>query len=213
MQSVQEGYDQWASFYDRSENKTRDLEEKALMQSLPAETIGHALELGCGTGKNTIHLAERCRSLTAVDFSAGMIQKAKQKLEGKTVSFLNFDLTGSWPLTPNSFDWVGGSLFLEHLPDLRNYFAQASAVLREGGLLYCGELHPFKQYAGSKARFDNEKGTTVLDCFTHHISEYLEAASVAGLVLLSLKEYFDEGETSVPPRILSLLFQKPIAVR
>ena len=33
-------------------------------------------------------------------------------------------------------------------------FGQARKVLRANGLFYIGELHPFKQYQGSKARFE-----------------------------------------------------------
>ena len=76
------------------------------------------------------------------------------------------------------------------------------------GYVYIGELHPFKQYAGSKARFDTSNGEQVLDCFNHHISDLIDAAANFGFKLIFLKEYFDDNDKNNIPRILTLLFQK-----
>ncbi len=42
--------------------------------------------------------------------------------------------------------------------------------------MYIGELHPFKQYAGSKARFNTEAGEQVVNCYNHHITDFTDAA-------------------------------------
>ena len=40
------------------------------------------MELGCGTGKNTVWLAGRARALVALDFSDGMLTRARERLAG-----------------------------------------------------------------------------------------------------------------------------------
>ncbi|MFN8165645.1 MAG: class I SAM-dependent methyltransferase [Bacteroidia bacterium] len=74
---TKEAYNLWANQYDTNENKTRDLEALSLRETLSQMYFNHALELGCGTGKNTEWLVERVNTLTAVDFSTEMLAKAK----------------------------------------------------------------------------------------------------------------------------------------
>ena len=57
QESVQHGYNQWAASYDAVENKTRDLDKTATQTVLKDISFSNILELGCGTGKNTIWLA------------------------------------------------------------------------------------------------------------------------------------------------------------
>jgi hypothetical protein len=80
--------------------------------------------------------------------------------------------------------------------------------LQKEGFLYIGELHPFKQYQGSKARFETNDGIQVVECYNHHISDFTSAAERNGLTLLHLREYFDDGNHNSLPRIISMLFKK-----
>src|SRR4249920_1432149 len=73
-------YDRWASQYDTNENKTRDLEAIALRESLANVEFNNCLEMGCGTGKNTIWLLQKAKRVMAVDFSKEMLAHAKEKI-------------------------------------------------------------------------------------------------------------------------------------
>ncbi len=99
-------------------------------------------------------------------------------------------------------------MVLEHIENLDDIFTKTNNALKDGGYIYIGELHPFKQYTGSKARFDTAEGTQVVECYNHHISEFLDAAKKYNFHLTKLDEHFDDGNKSDIPRILSLLFQK-----
>jgi len=68
-------------------------------------------------------------------------------------------------------------------------------------------LHPFKQYAGTKARFDTDDGQQVVECFNHHISEFMQTAKKYQLMPVDIREYFDDNDTNEIPRILSILLQ------
>ncbi|MCG7859518.1 SAM-dependent methyltransferase, partial [Flavihumibacter sediminis] len=80
------------------------------------------------------------------------------------------------------------------------------AVMQPNGYVYVGELHPFKQYTGTKARFETAEGQQVVTCFNHHLGEFYAAAKAQGFELVELKEWFDEDNRDMP-RILSLLFR------
>ena len=49
--NVREAYNAWSATYDAVENKTRDLEARALRESVSAAEALDILEIGCGTGK------------------------------------------------------------------------------------------------------------------------------------------------------------------
>ena len=203
---VQEGYNQWAETYDSMINKTRDADEKATQTVLATIPLNKVLECGCGTGKNTAWLAQKVVSLTAMDFSEAMLQKAAEKVEASSVTFVQADLTGRWPFEREAFDAVTSNLVLEHIENLAPVFGEAARVLKKGGYFFVSELHPVKQYGGSKARFEKEGKTQVLPCFVHHASDYFAAATSAGLQCHRLDEWFDEDAEI--PRLLSFLFQK-----
>jgi ubiquinone/menaquinone biosynthesis C-methylase UbiE len=202
-------YNEWADTYDEVVNKTRDIEARALRQIFSPIAFENILEAGCGTGKNTSFLLTRGEQILSVDFSQEMLRKAMQKVSDPKVKFMACDLKQPWPFETHHFDLVSFSLVLEHIESLDYIFHQAYEVLRAGGMLYLGELHPFKQYAGSKARFETSSGETrVLDCFVHHASDYFNAASNAGFRCDLLQEWFDE-EVSEIPRVLTMVFTKP----
>jgi ubiquinone/menaquinone biosynthesis C-methylase UbiE len=205
---VKAAYSQWAAIYDTNKNRTRDLEALALRQLLQGQRFLQGLELGCGTGKNTEFLAEICEKLTALDITPAMLAQAQQKVQAKHVEFRVMDLLETWDLPEAQYDLAVFSLVLEHIQDLAPIFQQLYECLRTGGMVYIGELHPFKQYTGTQARFETEQGVELVPCYLHHVSDFVGAATAAGFQLKHIAEQFDEGERNLP-RILNLLFTKP----
>lgn len=205
---VRTAYNSWAEQYDSNRNRTRDMEALVLRKTLSHLPAHSCLEIGCGTGKNTVWLMENCTTVTAVDLSEQMLEKAKQKIQSTQVSFVQADITGNWSFAQPLYQLITFSLVLEHIEHLEPIFKKAAAVLEPGGFVYVGELHPFKQYTGTKARFDTPEGRQVVPCFNHHISDFYAAAKSAGLKLVNMNEYFDEDDRNGVPRVLSLLFQK-----
>jgi ubiquinone/menaquinone biosynthesis C-methylase UbiE len=205
--NVRQAYDVWASDYDAVENKTRDLEAKALRESVSMFENLDVLEIGCGTGKNTEWLVSKAKHLVAADFSAEMIARAKAKIAAGNAEFRNFDLRDRWEFTENQFDLITCSLALEHIENIDFVFGEAHKVLRTEGLFYIGELHPFKQYQGSKARFDTATGVFELECFVHHISEFFAAAMDNDFLCVHLKEWFDDDDKNATPRLLTMIFK------
>ncbi|WP_224998788.1 class I SAM-dependent methyltransferase [Cesiribacter sp. SM1] len=205
---VKQAYNLWAQQYDTNVNKTRDLEALALRTVLARIDFSSCLEIGCGTGKNTAWLITKARELMAVDLSEEMLQKAKEKIAADAVVFQQADITKAWQFTSKKWELISFSLVLEHIQDLEHIFSEASRKIAAGGYIYIGELHPFKQYTGSKARFDTEEGQQVVSCFNHHVTDFTGAAKKWGFEIADISEYFDDNDRNTIPRILSLLLKK-----
>ena len=94
--NVHNAYNSWSEQYDTNVNKTRDLEAKAIAETLPKLTFNNRLEIGCGTGKNTEFLITKAKQVTAVDLSEKMLEKAKQKNNEQNVNFIQADITKDW---------------------------------------------------------------------------------------------------------------------
>jgi len=207
--SIQDSYNEWSETYDSNENLTRDLDEKVTREALSNVRFKSILEIGCGTGKNTAMLVQLGERVHALDFSQGMIEKAREKVKAENVRFEMADLTRKWNCESGTYDLVLCNLVLEHIADLAHIFAEAARVLEAGGQFLINELHPFRQYQGTKARFQKtESGTVEVDSFVHHISDFMNAASTSGLKLVRLNEYWHEADAGKPPRLISFLFVK-----
>lgn len=206
--SIQNAYNGWSQTYDTDHNLTRDLDQQVLLDALSNRRFDFILEIGCGTGKNTPFLAEVGTRVHALDFSEGMLSKAREKVTAENVRFSVADLTQSWPCEDGAYDLIVCNLVLEHIEDLPFIFSEAFRVLSQGGKLLVNELHPFRQYEGKKARFDKEEGVTEIPAFMHHISEFVNAASNNGLRLARLHEYWHAHDSGKLPRIISFQFEK-----
>lgn len=206
--NVEQAYNSWAAQYDTNKNRTRDLEAVGLRATLADVLFEACLEIGCGTGKNTEWLVRKAMHVTAVDLSSEMLERARKKVSSNKVVFQQADITQPWQFATQVYDLVTFSLVLEHILKLDFIFEQTAAALKPGGYVYIGELHPFKQYTGTRARFDTDEGRQEVACYTHHVSEFTQIAKKHGLKLIDLNEYFDDGDRTGIPRILTLLLQK-----
>jgi malonyl-CoA O-methyltransferase len=205
---IQNAYNEWSETYDADENLTRDLDRDVTRNVLDHTHFESILEIGCGTGKNTVFLAQIGTSVRAVDFSQGMIEKAKGKVQAENVRFSMMDITQPWDFQIQSFDLIVCNLVLEHIRDLSFVFSEAARTLRPTGKFFINELHPFRQYDGKKARFYRNEEKVEVDAFIHNISDFWNAATSNGLMLVKLNEYWHEADQNKLPRIISFLFER-----
>lgn len=207
--SIQKAYDDWSASYDTDENLTRDLDQQVTREAMEDRHFQSILEIGCGTGKNTVFLSQIATSVHAIDFSEGMIQKAREKVRAENIRFSVANLTERWPCEAQAYDLIVCNLVLEHIEDLSFIFDEAFRVLRQGGTFLLNELHPFRQYQGKMARFQSGEGTLEIPAFVHHISDFTTSASNSGLKLLTLGEWWHaQDQQNKPPRLVSFLFEK-----
>ncbi len=206
--NVREAYQEWSQQYDTNQNKTRDLEATALRSVLSKLELNKVLEFGCGTGKNTVWFEQNAKEILSADFSEAMIAKATEKIKSPKVQFTIADINKAWDFTNLEFDLISFSLVLEHIENLDVVFSKIDKITQTGSKVYIGELHPFKQYAGSKARYSTPEGEQLVTCYTHNVSDFIHAANKYGFSLIELEEWFDDNDRTQIPRILTLLFKK-----
>lgn len=89
-----------------------------------------ALELGCGEGLITRHVATLFRKVEAVDGSSAYIERAKALVPGN-VSF-HHGLVEDFE-TSTSFDWIIAGGLLEHLADPKSVLKKAKNLLAPHG--------------------------------------------------------------------------------
>lgn len=205
--NIQTAYNEWSEIYDSNDNLTRDLDQKITRDTFTNQQFDSILELGCGTGKNTAFLVQIGKNVHALDFSQGMIEKAKEKVLAGNIRFSMADLTKQWPCENEAYDLITCNLVMEHIQDLNHIFSEAARTLCPGGKFFINELHPFKQYRGTKGRFERGEEIIEVEAFTHHISDFTNAAAANNLKLKKFNEYWHEADQNKPPRLVSFVFE------
>lgn len=206
---IARSYDAWARTYDSDPNATRDLDAAVVRAAGLALQGRDVVELGCGTGKNTVFLAQHARSLVGLDFSPGMLGQARRRIGDAHVRFVQHDIRKPWPLADESSDIVVANLVLEHVQELGRIFAEVARILRPGGELLICELHPERQRRGAQAQFQDAATGAVrlIEAHRHTTAEYVNQGIAAGLRLVQVGEWLEDGAPDgAPPRLLSLSF-------
>ncbi len=97
-------YDATMPFYQNSKRTTQHF----LSRFLPYWQNGIVLDVGCGTGLQTLEFAQKAKKVFALDLVEGLLRKAKHKVRARgfrNVEFMNGDATRI-PLMSSSVDYV-----------------------------------------------------------------------------------------------------------
>lgn len=137
-------YDGLAADYDREQLCTSvsivHKAEYALFEARLPSLVSppdRVLEIGAGTGIFTLPIARRCREVTAVDISEGMLEILAGKAEKDGLSNIRtiagnaetIDLGGSWTV-------ACAFSSLEYMADLPAFFRRLADHIEPGGTLY-----------------------------------------------------------------------------
>lgn len=188
---TRDGYDRWAEIYDDEANPLVMIEEGEVSRAL-GEVAGLAiLDVGCGTGRHAVRLANAGARVTGVDFSTGMLEKARAKPGAEAVRFIQQDASGSLPFEAATFDRVISCLVIDHVRDLAAFFGELHRVCRGDGFIVVSVMHPAMMLKGVQARFhDPRTGARVFpESVPNQISDYVMAALEAGLRIQHLSEH------------------------
>jgi malonyl-CoA O-methyltransferase len=193
---IRVGYDRWSEIYDHEANPLIGLEEPVVKDALGDVAGLEVLDLGCGTGRHTLWMANAGASVTAIDFSEGMMEKARAKAGAEKVRFLVHDLHERLPFDDGSFDRVVSGLVLEHLHDMAPFFSEARRVLKPGGRAVVSGMHPAMFLRDVRARFrDPATGEKVEPGSVEHtIGDVVMAAVRAGFALAGIDERAPDAE-------------------
>ena len=209
--SIANAYSAWSVSYDSDRNWTRDLDAEVTRHLLTGISFPVVIEAGCGTGKNTGFFCDVADEVHALDFSEGMLKVARQRVRSPKVRFHPVDLSSDWPCREACAHLVSFNLVLEHMESLTPVLKIAARCLVPGGTVLISELHPFKQYQNSQARFTDALGQEIkVQAYTHHVSDFFRAAEEVGLALVKFNEWWHpEDPARSVPRLATFLFQRP----
>lgn len=215
-----EAYDLWASVYDTDGNFLQAIDSIEMQSFLPRavslleqdlnwqnnadETAPRnlkAVDLGCGTGRNTLNLLPipLLTTIVGLEFSPRMLEIARQKCTAalstlpaqvtgrKIVTFHEFDILKQRtpPHDTLGADLLISTLVLEHIP-LQSFFACVARILRPGGLLILTNMHSHMGSISQAGFVDPKTGDKVRPMsYAHGVGDVLGSAKVAGLEVVS----------------------------
>jgi malonyl-CoA O-methyltransferase len=188
---TRQGYDSWAEIYDHDDNPLIALEAAEVARQLDEVRGLRIADLGCGTGRHALALAAAGAQVTAVDFSEGMLAKARAKPGAERVRFVQHDLETPLPLESAAFDRVTCCLVLDHVAELGGLFREMGRLCTAEGFVLISAMHPAIMLRGVQARFtDPATGRVTRPAsVANQISDYVMAATRAGLTFDHLSEH------------------------
>lgn len=200
---TQQGYDLWSEIYDDEDNPLIKLEEEEVRRHLGPIAGCSIADIGCGTGRHAIAMAEAGANVTAVDFSDGMLEKAKAKPGAGGIRFIRHDIAEPLPFDTGQFEIVINCLVTDHVANLESLFTELGRICRPDGFILVSAFHPAMAMANVQARFTDPKTgiKTSLDSETHQVSDYIMAAVGAGLQIRHVSEHLvDDALIARSPR-------------
>lgn len=193
----------WAHIYDDEDNTLMALETPRFRRLLGDVRGLTVADIGCGTGRHALVMAEAGATVMAVDFSVGMLAKARAKPGAAAVHFVQHDLVTGLPFVSRSCDGVTCCLVLEHIADLERALGEMARICRVGGFVLISDLHPAMRLLGRQAQFtDPATGRQIRPAsVAHQLSDYVMAATRAGLCIDHMSEHMvDEALAARSPR-------------
>src|SRR5829696_579176 len=131
-----QGWDAYAPFYDWENAQTLGRRDVPFWQRMASRAEGQVLELGCGTGRVSIPLANAGVDIVGVDRSAPMLERARKRTKSNGVRFVRADIR-ALPFGDGSFPSViapyGILQSLIRPRDLTATLASVARVVAPGG--------------------------------------------------------------------------------
>jgi len=188
--NLEEGYAQWAQVYDQQANALIAVEEKLTEPILQSLTFNYVLDLGTGTGRYALRLAQNGARVVALDQSEAMLTVARERAAkaGINLFFDQHDLEEELPIGDDTFDLVISALTLSHVEDLGLVASEAYRVLKPGGHFLITDFHPRIIDEGWRAQFTSAGITYLLPTASHTRESYTDALTEAGFTITTLQE-------------------------
>ncbi|MBF0545894.1 MAG: class I SAM-dependent methyltransferase [Candidatus Riflebacteria bacterium] len=200
---TKDGYDLWSQIYDSEDNPLISLESENLPPLLESVSGLNILDVGCGTGRQSFRLSELGATVCGIDFSDGMLEKARRKPNAEKVKFVFHDFNQGLPFTSDLFDVVISCLVFDHVKDPLPLMKEMRRVCKPSGEIIISVMHPAMMLLGVQARFTHPGSGMQIrpESASNKISDYVMASQKSGLKIEFIGEYeVDEKLCERSPR-------------
>ncbi len=160
----EEGYNLAAGVYDENENYLNSFEQGEFIPLLGALADKKVLDVGAGTGRLSLPLANRGAYVTALDVSPKMLELIKNPNIETVVGDAE-----SLPFENNTFDIVTAAFLIVHLKDPTRFFDEAYRVLKDGGILAVTNINQ-----KTPPQVKTKQGKIIIESFYHRPEKILE---------------------------------------
>lgn len=192
--SSEDGYNLAAKEYDKNENYLNSFEQGELVPLLGSLAGKAVLDVGAGTGRLSLPMANRGAQVTAVDVSPKMLELLKRK-NNKIITQVGD--AERLDFADETFDIVTASFLIVHLKDPTRFFDEAYRVLKDGGILAVTNIN---QKTPPEVKTDS--GTIIIESYYHRPEKVREI--IESLAFQIQEEIFiKEGELWVNQIIIA----------
>jgi ubiquinone/menaquinone biosynthesis C-methylase UbiE len=195
--SVKEAYQLWAPEYDSVPNPLFCLEERHIAPLLQSAAHCDVVDIGCGTGRWLERIYSlQPRSLTGVDVSSAMLERAARRL-GRNARLLQADCL-YLPLGASSADWILASFLLSYVVNLRKMACEIARIARPGARILISDVHPATKGYGWRRTFRYAHQLIEIQTHPYQLDDLHVAMQEVGFELTSFNEYsFGDNEKMI----------------
>lgn len=133
--AVQSQFGRQAEWYTVSRRHEQSPGLEILKRLAAPSAADRVLDVATGTGFTAFAMAERCRSVVALDFTAGMVRQAQGLRDERRLTNVTFCLgdAEALPFRTGVFDLVVCRYAWHHFPNAAHAIAEMVRVVRAGG--------------------------------------------------------------------------------
>jgi SAM-dependent methyltransferase len=201
----------WITWVRRPGHDSYDRYHRDQFLPLLPRAGGRTLDVGCGEGRLTRHLASLGHDVVGIDASPTLIAAARAAAPDMELHVAN---ASALPFEDASFDVIVSFMCLHDVDDLDAAVREIARVLRPGGVVCIAVVHPLNSagrfekhgrfvirgsYLASFRYTDTvqrDELTMTFESQHRPISAYFAALEAAGLVVDTLREPATEGHES-----------------
>lgn len=170
-----EGYNRVAKVYDKKLSYLNSFEKGRIIPFLGEVKGLRILDIGAGTGRIAVQLAQRGAQMTACDNSSKMLDVLKKKdTRIATVVGDAEDL----PFKDETFDIVIAAFLIVHLKSLSRFFDEVYRVLKSGGRFLVTNINQRRP-----PPIEVEERSIIIESFYHRPDSVRAALEESGFVI------------------------------
>lgn len=194
IMSSASGYDLAASVYDKKENYLNSFEKGKVGEILGDIAGKKVLDVGAGTGRLSVSLANAGAEVIALDVSEEMLKVLQKKNPRIKIAVGEAE---DLPFDDNSFDIVTAAFLIVHLKDLGSFFDEVYRVLKPGGKFLVTNINQKEP-----PEVVTKEGVIKIESFYHRPEDVVEKLNNLAFAI-EREEFVKEGGVWVDQIILA----------